>query len=623
MFRIKASNFLTFKDVEFDFANKGLVLIEGQNKDEALFKSNGSGKTNLVDALCWGLYGKSLKGKSPDKVVNLAEGKNCSVEVWWGDYHVIRYRKHIKFKNDVQFYKANEDQTAKSNRNTQELIDEAIGLSYESFVNSVYFQQNTVSGFANAKDSEQKAIIENLLNLGVLSVAQEICKETVKDYNIALADVQNKYNITLIKKNELDSRIQQLETKALQFDKQKELDCIALQSHINGLQTKKLEQGESVDIEALQELVDKVVSVRGDIKDLEHRLLAINADRRTIQDIQQQYLVKQNTAKNSVDRLLNDLSIKSKLDPKKCPSCGQPTNADVLTQQIELLNRQITDAQNYYDSIPAPSISTDELETEYSYVQKQITSKRELLEMAEQVNRQIMAEQYRRKEVANLDARIVDAESQLNAAMMRTNHFTEQSTEEQDKLVYLQEQAEQLIFQMNTIKSDCSYFDYWVDGLANSKLKSYIMDSITPVLNERANYYSQFLTGGAFQIEISTVTKLKSGELRDKFSVNIHSSSKADYDLSSGGERKRIDIAILLALQDIVASRAKYPLQLLIMDEISENLDEVGVERMLELLRNVSNSKGSCFYITHDENMKPLFPNIVTVTKQHGVSTIA
>jgi len=174
---------------------------------------------------------------------------------------------------------------------------------------------------------------------------------------------------------------------------------------------------------------------------------------------------------------------------------------------------------------------------------------------------------------------------------------------------------------MKERKDDQSYSAYWVDGLSNNKLKSYIMDSITPFINARANFYSDFMTGGV-GIEISTLTKLKSGEYRDKFSVTITDEQGADYNGLSGGERKRVDLCLLLSLQDLVASRAASPIKLLIFDEVAESLDDVGVERMLDLLKTISADKESVLYITHDEGMKPLFPNVINIEKKNGISKI-
>lgn len=186
----------------------------------------------------------------------------------------------------------------------------------------------------------------------------------------------------------------------------------------------------------------------------------------------------------------------------------------------------------------------------------------------------------------------------------------------------LQSEIDNINNHLDNIRGKQSYYEYWVAGLANAKLKSYIMDAITPMLNERANHYSGFLTGGSVTIEISTLTKLKSGEMRDKFSINIYSPSGADYELCSGGEKKRIDICILLSLQDLVRARAKTPIDLVIMDECCENMDEVGIERLLDLLHNISNEHGSCLYVTHSDEMKTRFPNVVTVVKENGISQV-
>jgi DNA repair exonuclease SbcCD ATPase subunit len=625
MFKVRAQNFLTFKELEFDFSNRGLCLIQGENRDEPLEKSNGAGKTNLIAALAWGVYGQFEKIKSADKVVNNQAGKDCWVETTWGPYRVLRFRKHTQFKNDLQFYINGVEKTAKSNKDTQILIDEAVGLSYESFIHSIYFQQNVLTAFATATDAQQKEIIENILNLSVLSVAQEVCKEKVKEYRLDIAEVEIKLSQVELMKADCESRVQQLTIKSEQFEDQRKADCRLINERINQLHAQKNVAHPAFDIEQARQMIDLTIPLAEEIKRLEAQVLDINLRKRNVQNIEITARTDVRTLQQDVARLTDELDRVRRSDTGKCPTCKQDVpkkfgqdHVDALNLSIESAKLKVAAAEERLRNTP----STADLEAEVSGIQASVKSKRELLDVASQLKHKIVEEEFRLKQIAMIDAHIAEAEQRFTEAAGRENPYNTQIAEEAKKVAEAQVICVDLVAVVDNLKDEAAYHTYWVDGLANSKLKSYIMDSITPILNERANHYSQLLTGGVYEIEISTQSRLKSGEMRDKFSVNIKTMFGSDYEQCSGGQRKRIDICILLALQDLVASRASQPLQLLVMDEVSENLDDIGVERMLELLHKIAAAKDSCFYITHDESMKPLFPSSITVVKEHGVSSV-
>jgi DNA repair exonuclease SbcCD ATPase subunit len=623
MFRIRAENFLSFKHLEFDFSNRGLVLIEGQNKDESLYKSNGAGKTNLVDCLCWGLYGESQKVKSPDKVVNIASGHDCEVEVAWDKYKVIRYRKHHKFKNDVQIFENGEDRTPKSNADTQAYIEKILGLSYNSFVKSIYFQQNVLNSFATAKDSEQKAIIEDILNLHLISEAQEIAKQKFKNLQLRLDKHLSEQTYLSLNVGNSEAHIKQLQIKASSWSDAILLEVADLENQIKQLESKATYVSD-FDMETARNMIAASEPLQTDIKKLELSSREIETKKQAALNAEQGIKWQLKTLEERQFNQIAEVEKLQNIPNPKCPTCGKEmgiaTTQKLIKEyenKVELTRQQLVELKT-----KAVVSTSSEYDAQINDMRSQVESKRKIWDLAQQLRNKLLQEEYKAKEASLVADRIAEIEKRVVEVKNRENPYIISLTVEESQLAITRQKLDESNASISGLRIEQSYYDYWVEGLANNKLKSYIMDSIIPFINERANHYALFLTGGAFTIDISTQTKLKSGELRDKFAVNILSNSGADYELSSGGERKRIDVCILLALQDLVGSRANQPLQLLIIDEVSENLDDVGTERMLELLNNITKQKGSCFYITHQEGMKPLFPNVVTVVKEHGISKV-
>ena len=163
---------------------------------------------------------------------------------------------------------------------------------------------------------------------------------------------------------------------------------------------------------------------------------------------------------------------------------------------------------------------------------------------------------------------------------------------------------------------------FWDRGFGPRGLKSYLLDSVLPLLNERARHYGELLTGGALAIQFSTVTE-KDGDLEDRFAIQItHRSGVDSYALLSGGERQRCNLIINLALQDLVASRAARPLPLAIYDEAFEGLDRTGVEAAVRVLAEAARTKDLVLVVTHQDSLRDLFTHELRVVCERGRSTV-
>ncbi|HAI43814.1 MAG TPA: hypothetical protein DCM40_39815, partial [Maribacter sp.] len=139
-------NFLIIGEVDAILSGRGLTRIAGENLDDTTSSSNGSGKSCILEAVYWCLFGDTLRNiRSADGVVNNTVKKDCSVVVQMADgdtkYQVERYRKHTKKKNNLYLYINGVDSRGKDNRETQEFIESVIGMDKISFANSIIFGQ--------------------------------------------------------------------------------------------------------------------------------------------------------------------------------------------------------------------------------------------------------------------------------------------------------------------------------------------------------------------------------------------------------------------------------------------------------------------------------------------------
>lgn len=158
---------------------------------------------------------------------------------------------------------------------------------------------------------------------------------------------------------------------------------------------------------------------------------------------------------------------------------------------------------------------------------------------------------------------------------------------------------------------------------SNAGVRSVVLDLVTPFLNERANEYMATLSGSDIEILFTTQTTNKDGSVSDKFDIEIRNVNGGNlYKGNSEGEKKRIDLAISFAIQDLVLSKADMKTNIALYDEVFEGLDEIGSENVIKLLRERQDKVESIFVITHNTHLKSLFENVITVEKKDGFTRL-
>lgn len=177
---LKLKNFLSIAEGEIGLENRGLLLIQGQNNMDPSANSNGSGKSSLVDSLCWALFGTTARGVGGDAVVNRKAAKNCEVEVCFrdgsDDYKVQRFRKHKTGKNRLMVFKNGDDQTLGTDKQTEELLQRIIGCSQEVFTSSIYAGQERMPDLPGMTDKELKSLVEEAAGVTILNQAYDIAR---------------------------------------------------------------------------------------------------------------------------------------------------------------------------------------------------------------------------------------------------------------------------------------------------------------------------------------------------------------------------------------------------------------------------------------------------------------
>jgi len=622
--RIYGENFLSIKKFDYSLDNQGAVLIHG---------SNGKGKTTFVELIYYAFFGETTKDLPADEIVNNVIGKNTQVVVTWEDeddnnqkYKIIRCRKHEKHKNSVFLYIGDKDITGKDNADTQERINQILGLNAKTFSQSVLFPQGAGFRFSDATDKERKNIFDNVLNLTTLTTCKEIIKEK-------MAAVSTEYELNKSQQEIKVADLAKTESLLVDVETKEERHVAQQQAQVERL-TKDREKTaylhDQLDDE-LEELKKSIMPM--DVLNQEAQKAQINLKLAKTQQIElrdkhQKDLLPLEGGiafkRKEIEEIKRQLLKFQELSGVDCPTCLRPVEAhyaenicntrlgqgEVLRAELSGLKKDIEKCnEDFTASLTTLTKLEQELQANVDSLQKSMGEARAKEEKKKGMERQL---QMYATQLQNIDQQL---------AGLAKNQSSLKDTIQKTQVNADQIKSEIAIIENNIVElaSAARHYEFWDTGFGNKGLKSYILDAVVPYLNERAQYYTQILTNGQIDVKFKTQTRLKSGELRENFAVEITNNEGGNsYKSNSGGEKRRIDLAISLALQDLVSSRNKKRFNISIFDECFENLDNDGVEVVVQLLRQMAQEKESIFIISHQDELKMRFPKQLFVTKEDG-----
>lgn len=645
--KIKAKNFLSYKDLELDLDKRGLILVEGKNLTNSAFLSNGSAKSSLLSTVTYALYGKTEKGQTADEVVNNKVGKDTSVKLYFDvdeqAYRIERYRKDKKNKNQVKLFKGNDEIKTNSAKETNQRILDLFGIDYSAYINSISIGQGSETSFSDATDKQKKEILENVANIAIYARAQEVAKQKVTDTQTKLAEYKNQLAKYESEKDKFETLKQSEQDK---YDNAMSYYSSA-QELLNEAEGKYEDLKEQANLDTLNEQKDKLVDELDRIKYLidnkepkQTFTLDTSEYENKISELQV-ILNKFSAEKMSKENEVNNLKVSynSFNTATVCPTCGSPLDpTHALNEQEKIIN-QVAKIKEYII----------QLEGGINMTNKKITEAKQELQDKQTEFNEFVADRDReydsivsvnqkayfnkQQEVNNIQNQIDKVNNDIQNAYNTMEHYRwdlekrEQPNPPYDykeELDKLEKDNKENMEKVDKLTDDMLEYEQVVKMYSNSGVRSIVLDNITPYLNEQANKYLAILAGSTIQINLTTQKENKDGSISDKFEVEVYNASGgSDYKSASAGERKRIDLAISFALQDLVIKQNNTSVNLLMLDEVFENLDEVANENVITLLEEKAKEVDSIFVITHNEQLKGLFSNKVTVVKeQDGISKL-
>lgn len=680
--KIEIQNFLAIKYAEVELDNQGLVLIKGCNEDNPSFQSNGAGKSSIIESIVYVLFGKTIRGLKADEIVNKTSKCNCKVSLDLIDddgsrYKITRYRKHKTHKNSVFLYHNTEDITPKSELDLNKEIVRILQTDYLTFTSSILYSSESFK-FTQASDAEMKQAFEVMLDLGVYSRCQDEVKSEISEVNVGINEIQLKITSVESKIQILEESQQSLLEKSKNWKQEQEQEAAGISEQIVDLKQQLGDLQESVDDynKNLKDLekslnekeleihdLDKSISEFSDLKEHLREVESSESDvsrairntSRKIEDYQSDitsYERKMSKLEKSVSDLRSKLLENEETIGTPCPVCGRPLEPEHVqdaineiqssideheseisdyqkkiqnvNSKIEKLQSTLQDYQELLEEVESEILATKQSLEKSTVIESKLKNCNQELRVLESSKlREEKAKSQVVSKIESLQTQIDFYNKKLSEMAIQENPYEVQIQSERAKVDILIDEQKSLKESVSDFQHELDILQFWLKGFSNSGIKSMLLDDITPFLNERANKYLQVLSGSHVHVEFSTQTPLKSGELREKFQIRVVNDDGGDsYMSNSSGEKRRIDVAINLALQDLIASRANKKLNIMFLDEILDTLDRSGTDSVIGLLAEIAKEKSSVFVISHNEDIQSYFQNFLVVTKKDGCSSV-
>lgn len=683
-------NFGPFVDVSISLDSKGLVCVEGDNQLSTSADSNGAGKSYLLEAVVWCLYGRTVRGQTGDDVVNHrfgpTPGNNCAVieRIRHGSslIEIARYRRHKTGKNGVTVSIDGVDQTKGTNKETDKLIVDILGLDYDSFVRSVYFDGHKIVSFPTLADKEVKAVFERVLGLEELTRVADVVRRHKSEAIILLGNRDTQLKLVNVRHSTAQAEVSRFAMQAVnwQAEQDAKIKEKAKQADETWDSMKLIIPVDTAPLEARKAEIDTFILLAA----------GIGSD-----------LVDINTAFNEVTTANNQAAVrKAVLDRGKMSIAGNPELIASETRLYYLLKEKKTSlashtatASNASHKIGQPCgecgkiYLADDLGSIIEHAKKHMavettaiaTIEQEIVDIKAAIEKSkndaialadldIQREQLVISEGATLLASIVEKKSKLEAVLQGVSRLQTELAgivAQIDAAKHIETRRDTVGAQAHALEDDIAFLkaqpnpnaiehDRWLavqteaakdvaekeasiaevnDRLATIEvlekaygrngLKAHIIEQVTPILNMRANEYAARLADGSITINFSTIAKNKDGTYSERFQVTVKNDQGAESYLgNSSGECKKIDLAIAIAFADLVYARAGRPIDLWCADEIAESLDATALERVVELLRDKAKERGTLLCISHVP-LSDYIPTVWTVKKTGDGSTIS
>ena len=563
---IRWKNFLStgnhFSEIKFN--QHASTLITG---------SNGSGKSTVLDALTFGLFGKPFRKINKAQLINTTNEKDAKVEVEFSistiEWKVVRGIK----PNIFEIHRDGKclDQFANANDQQKWFEQNVLKMNYKSFTQIVILGSSTFVPFMQLTSSNRREVIEDLLDIKIFSNMNNIIKEKIRG-------IKEEVKVFTLKKESLNDKV--------------------------SMQEKFIEEIESRSKESIDDKRKKMKGLGDDVcvlmlqnEDLDDQVFGLNEKMENVSGATEK-LRTLGGLKGKISNKVATITKEHKFFTKNtvCPTCTQSIEEEFRINKIDDAQTKAKELQSGYKELEEAIKNEEEREHQFTQLSKEVTS---LTHGISKNNTRI----------SGCQRQIRDLESEIQRL---TDQLADRNTEH-EKLATFQESLRTTYDELSSRKDTINYNNFMYGLLKDGGVKTHIIKKYLPLINQQVNRYLQIMD---FYTNFT---------LDEEFNETIQSPIHEDFSYASfsEGEKMRIDLALLFTWREVARMKNSVNTNLLILDEIFDSsLDEMGTEYFTKIIRFVIQD-ANVFVISHKTGMEDKFGNHIKFEKVKGFSRIA
>jgi len=565
---------ITFKTILWknflSTGNQPTTVQLDRKSTSLIIGSNGAGKSTILDALTFSLYGKSFRKINKGQLVNSVNEKNCFVEIEFDIGGIIwKVERGIKpnifkiFRNDEEL-----NQNASAIDQQKWLEQNVLKMNYKSFTQIVILGSSTFVPFMQLPVSSRREVVEDLLDIKIFSSMNDIVKGKI--------------------------RLLKDEIKTLDLKKESLKDKVEMQKgFIN-----KIESQTKNDIDKKKQLITSYeenvhnryqdgFNLENQMQDLKNEMEKYSNATKRLRD----FGGIKGKLSQRIGKLVGDHKFFS--DNSVCPTCGQDIEESFRVNRIKDSQDKAEELRKGFEELQQ-AIKDEELrESNFSKLSQEVSSS-------------LNGISTNNTEITGLQRQISRLESEIQTI---TTEIENQSIEH-EKLAELNESLQETYDNLAERKDKVSYQDFIYNLLKDGGVKAKIINKYLPLINQQVNRYLQMMD---FYINF---------KLDEEFNETIETPIHEDFTYSSfsEGEKMRVDLSLLFTWREIARLKNSVNTNLLIMDEVFDSsLDGFGTEEFLKIIRFVIKD-ANIFVISHKTGLEDKFDEVLKFEKIKGFS---
>ena len=563
--QIAYRNFLSSGNqaTEIKFTDTQTTLIVG---------ANGSGKSTMLDALCFGLFNKAFRKINKSQLINSTNEKECLVEIDFSigtkEYKIKRGIKPNIFEIWIDGILQN--QAASSADQQKQLEDNILKLNYKSFTQIVILGSASFVPFMQLSTANRREVVEDLLDIKIFSAMNAVIKDRIKNTNDKIKELSLKQSMTEEKVEMQKEFIESIEKSGKENIEKKKDKITSITTYIDQLAAENVQKVEEVST-TLQPQLENLLDASKKLKQLSNLKGKISEK---VSSITEQH------------KFFNNNSV--------CPTCTQTIEEEFRLNKVSESETKAKELQQGYNELKEAIQQEEKREREFNVVSKEISS------LNNEISNNNVKISQLNKQSRDLDQEIQDI----------TNKIKNRNTERK-VLTDLEQTLDLIQTEKAKNKEDVSYFDFAHSLMKDGGIKGKIIKKYLPLMNQQINKYLQMMD---FYINFT---------LDEEFNEKIKSPIHEDftYESFSEGEKMRINLAILFTWREIARMKNSVNTNLLILDEVFDSsLDFMGTDYFTRIIKYVIKDT-NIFVISHKtDELIDKFDRVIKFDKVKGFS---